>query len=190
MAESALTIHRELGRITALRAPEIAPSPCLPQKSPTSRQLSENVQVRAPAERMSQVPSKRLPHCAHLEPVHRRLRISAAAVVWSRLLRPFVAPPATRRRPSVAEARVGDDHQRHAGGPLLRALRSSGPARSPAWPADHLLEEAAEITATVALVQQTRGRGGLRGREPGGRDLPPRGRVLRTPLLPRPVRQP
>ena len=34
--------------------------------------------------------------------------------------------------------------------------------------------KAAEITATVALVQQTRGRGGLRGREPGGGDLPPR----------------
>ncbi|GAA2598926.1 hypothetical protein GCM10011428_48110 [Streptomyces violaceus] len=31
--------------------------------------------------------------------------------------------------------------------------------------------KAAEITATVALVQRSRGRGGLRGRVPGGRDL-------------------
>jgi hypothetical protein len=49
-------------------------------ESPTSRQLDEDVQVRAPAERMSQAPSKRLPYCAALEPVHGRLRISAAGV--------------------------------------------------------------------------------------------------------------
>ncbi|MBI0294593.1 hypothetical protein JBE04_08885 [Streptomyces sp. PRKS01-29] len=48
----------------------------------------------------------------------------------------------------------------------MRTINSS--ANFSAWPADHLMTaEAAGINATVALVQQTRGRGGLRGREPG-----------------------
>lgn len=76
------------------------------------------------------------------------------------------------------------------GGPRTARPRPRRPSRSSLRGHCHAFRAVLEITATVALVQRTRGRGGLPRREPGGRDLPPRGRVPRTPLLPRPVHLP